>query len=98
MVMAFGNFSVKYCHHAVSRVCQARTLRLVRLLRMTGRTMQEFPLSDGYLIGVQLTSARATAWSTRPQGRSLGTIHPGASRALWGTHPGASTSRPSTAQ
>jgi hypothetical protein len=28
----------------------ARTLRLVRSLRMAGRTMQEFPLSGGYLI------------------------------------------------
>jgi hypothetical protein len=28
----------------------ARTLRLVRSLRMAGRTMQEFPLSGDYLI------------------------------------------------
>jgi hypothetical protein len=35
--------------------------------------MQEFPVSDGYLIGAPLTSVRATACSTRPQGRNSGT-------------------------
>src|SRR5260370_36955031 len=64
----------------------ARTLRLVRSLRMAGRTMQEFPLSGDYLILARRISAPAAACSRAPPARDSGTIHPGRALSLWGSH------------